>query len=73
MKVAPGVRQVVIEPEFEAWRKSARGLLEAGVQPEEVDLIDGVEAHAGLLFGTPGTEPSHAGKNGKPRVPAEFV
>lgn len=73
MKVASGVRLVVIEPEFEEWRKTARKLLQCGAGPEEIDLSDSSEGRAGLLFEAPETDPRGVARSEKVRVPAEFV
>ncbi len=34
------MKQLMIEPDFEAWREAARGALRAGYLPEELDLQD---------------------------------
>lgn len=34
------MKQLLIEPEFEAWREAARGALRDGYRPEEIDLQD---------------------------------
>ncbi len=46
------MRQVVIEPDFEAWRSTARGLLVNGVDPDAVQILDReTPQNLGLIFG----------------------
>ena len=73
MKGTASVRQVVIEPEFEAWRRAARELLRSGVRPEEVDLREQGDVRSGSLFAAADAACSSAEKIETVRVPAEFV
>jgi hypothetical protein len=34
------MKRLLLEPDFEAWRKFARDALRAGFRPEELDLED---------------------------------
>lgn len=65
-------RQVVIEGGFEGWRETARRLLQVGVRPEEVRLVDVREGASGSLFGDAETPVGNA--DGRPvRAPAAFL
>ncbi|KAA6463161.1 UdgX family uracil-DNA binding protein [Acidobacteria bacterium AB60] len=73
MKLA-GVRRVVIEPRYEAWREAARALLREGVCPDDVDLVDATEPLPALLFDPAQPEGDGQHRTGAHiRVPAEFV
>jgi DNA polymerase len=63
------MRDIRIEPTFESWRDAARGLLAAGIPPDEVLWSDDPEEAA--LFATP-HEPPHAGGAAQ-KVPAAFM
>ena len=73
MKAESGVRQVVIESEFEVWRKTTRELLQNGVPPDCVDLIDTTDMRSGLLFEMTDVATANSREAWKVRVPAEFV
>ena len=73
MKAESGVRQVVIGPEFEVWRKTARELLQSGVPPDCVDLIDTTNMRSGLLFEMTDVATTDSQEASNVRVPAEFV
>jgi uracil-DNA glycosylase len=62
------MRSVVIQPDFESWREAARGLLAAGVTPEDVLWSD--DARESPLFGTTGPPDAAAAT---PKVPAAFL
>lgn len=62
------MRTVVIEPNFEAWRDAARGLLASGVEPNELLWLDAPSEPS--LFGS---EPVVTIDGPVPRVSAAFL
>jgi probable DNA metabolism protein len=73
VKSLAGIRQIVIEPAFDAWRKAARDLLQRGAKPEDIELVDAFENNAPSLFGASEAEITAAPEDREVRVPAEFV
>ncbi len=69
--ISTTLRQIVIEPTFEAWRDHARTLLLAGVRPEDVSLA-GTEAATLALFAS-GEPPSAQVPQPTIFVPKSFV
>jgi DNA polymerase len=62
------MRTVVIQPTFESWRDAARGMLAAGVEPNELLWVD--DASEPLLFAS---EPVIAPNGQVPKVSAAFL
>ena len=66
------MRHVVIRPDFESWRKTARSLLADGVAPEEVELHDECTPHnLGLFVQEQAVLIAPSGKNSF--VPKAFI
>ncbi len=62
------MRTILIEPNFESWRDTARGLLAAGEKPDSILWSDDVSQSA--LFGGETSAPDHAAA---PKVSAAFL
>jgi uracil-DNA glycosylase len=63
------MRDILIEPTFESWRDAARGLLAAGIPPEEVMWSD--DPWEAALFASPEQSPVEA--TAVPKVPQAFM
>lgn len=64
------MKTVTIEPRFDVWRERARGLLAAGISPDEIVWETG-EGGAESLFAQLEPEPAAAGR--EIRIPRAFV
>ena len=67
------MRQIVIEPNFEAWRETARGLLVEGADPNSVEILDReTPQNLGLMF-VEAEAPPRKVESGRIVVPRAFL